>query len=264
MGAGNYYFSATAGEAWSRMVYVDLQPQFWDDEKARRDAEFTEYLNGQSELQAKIKALEDLHPGSSATLIEEEREEWEEDSGYFGTTCEEFSEQQTQDQQEAVYSALSSNFTERIELPHRNSPVIEDAKILVTVGRMCIAQAYTYYGDRLASIVTPRRELQDDIYCIEQKEFRLESGWVPSQLQAMRRHNLNLLNLKRSVKSGALHREMIDLFDKVLFALHQNGLASDMSFRSSAWTSGAYKGTESYDANESRIQGMTHSQAISA
>ena len=86
MGAGNYYFSATAGEAWSRMVYVDLQPQFWDDEKARRDAEFTEYLNGQSELQAKIKALEDLHPGSSATLIEEEREEWEEDSGYFGTT----------------------------------------------------------------------------------------------------------------------------------------------------------------------------------
>ena len=112
--------------------------------------------------------------------------------------------------------------------------------------------------------MTPRRELQDDIYCIEQKEFRLESGWVPSQLQAMRRHNLNLLNLKRSVKSGALHREMIDLFDKVLFALHQNGLASDMSFRSSAWTSGAYKGTESYDANESRIQGMTHSQAISA
>lgn len=33
MGAGNYYFQAPAGDSWSKMIYVDLQPIAWSDEQ---------------------------------------------------------------------------------------------------------------------------------------------------------------------------------------------------------------------------------------
>lgn len=254
MGAGNYFFSAPAGDEWSRMIYVDLQPEFWSDELKRRDTEFDEYLKLQPAIQSRLAQLESEEPGASQWLLEETRNTWNEDNAYW-TNEAEFAEEQTDFQLESVYASLSDQFALSISRPKRNHcEVIADGYVLATIGRMSIVQAFTYYGDRLAVMVTPRRDLQDDIYAIENDHMQMERGWHHGSLQAMRRQNLAILNLKRSLKTGALMREMLQIYDLIVLALHKYGLSENMSYRSGAWTSSAYKSSETYANNEKLLK----------
>lgn len=115
---------------------------------------------------------------------------------------------------------------------HDNVCSLEE-KFLGTVGRIAILTAHTYYGDRLALIVTPGSEWQDKIWTIEQDGI----DWQycsPSE-------RANWASAIRTVRSGALLREMNQVFGKVLNILDkQGGLADKMSFRTSAWTSCSY------------------------
>ncbi|MDF0607053.1 hypothetical protein HZU77_015615 [Neisseriaceae bacterium TC5R-5] len=119
-------------------------------------------------------------------------------------------------------------------------PTINDARVVAEVSNMVIAIAYTYDGDRLALIVTPKNNWQELICQVDEGLFRFERGWRYS-LQEMRRENARLLNMLRAVKTGRLCREMQTLFQRLLLALEDLGWSSRMSFRDSAWTSSAYQ-----------------------
>lgn len=258
MGAGNYYFSAPAGGDWSNMVYIDLSPLFWSDELERRNAEFEEYLKNDAEAAGILRTADCENAREAA--IKHLREEWL-DEHYPGiSTEEEFYEDLSEFQHESIYAALDAVFPGRISRPDRDSAEIGDAKIIAEVGRMVIARAYTYYGDRMALIVTPREDIQDVIWSIEHGTFAFESGWPKStvswlnveRLREMRAENARLAGIKRSVDSGALAREMDAVFKKMLKALQENGMADEMSFRGCAWTSFGYKKSDWYQKVNAR------------
>lgn len=256
MGAGNYYFAAPAGDSWSKMVYVDLQPIYWTDEQERRKKEFDEFLKGDREAGNVLLDAGDADGRSEA--IEGLREKWLDDN-YPGASDErEFYEDQGTQQKEDILSALQEAFPgSEFELDGRHSDEIADATVLGEVGRMVIASAYTYYGTDLALIVTPRKELQDVIWSIENGGFAFERGWPSWQRDALRAENARLAGIKRSVESGALHREMQAVFERMAQALHEGGLADAMWFRGCAWTGYRYTGTDLCKSIESRLAKRT-------
>lgn len=256
MGAGNYYFAAPAGDSWSKMVYVDLQPIYWTDEQERRKKEFDEFLKGDREAGNVLLNVGDADGRSEA--IEGLREKWLDDN-YPGVSDErEFYEDQGMQQKEDILSALQEAFPcSEFELDGRHSDEIADATVLGEVDRMVIASAYTYYGTDLALIVTPRKELQDAIWSIENGVFAFERGWPSWQRDALRAENARLAGIKRSVESGALHREMQTVFERMVQALHEGGLANAMWFRGCAWTGNRYTGTDMCKSIESRLAKRT-------
>jgi hypothetical protein len=256
MGAGNYYFRAPAGDSWSKMVYVDLQPIYWTDEQERRKKEFDEFLKGDREAGNVLLDAGDADGRSEA--IEGLREKWRDDN-YPGASDErEFYEDPGTQQKEDILSALQAAFPgSEFELDGRHADEIADAMIVGEVGRMVVASAYTYYGTDLALIVTPRRELQDVIWSIENGGFEFERGWPSWQRDALRAENARLAGIKRSVESGALHREMQTVFERMVQALHEGGLANTMWFRGCAWTGYRYTGTDLCKSIDSRLAKRT-------
>lgn len=252
MGAGNYYFAAPAGDSWSKMVYVDLQPIYWTDEQERRKKEFDEFLKGDREAGNVLLDAGDADDHSEA--IEGLREKWLDDN-YPGASDERaFYDDQSEQQKDDILSSLHAAFPgSEFELDGRHADEIADATVVGEVGRMVIASAYTYYGTDLALIVTPRRELQDVIWSVENGGFEFERGWHSWQRDALRTENARLAGIKRSVESGALHREMQTVFDRMVRALHHGGLADAMWFRGCAWTGYRYTGTDLYKVVESRL-----------
>ena len=49
-------------------------------------------------------------------------------------------------------------------------------------------------------------------------------------------------------------REMLQIYDLIVLALHKYGLSENMSYRSGAWTSSAYKSSETYANNEKLLK----------
>lgn len=260
MGAGNYYFAAPAGDSWSKMVYVDLQPIYWTDEQERRKKEFDQFLQGDREAGNVLLAAGDADARSE--VIDELREKWLDDN-YPGASDErEFYDDQAMQQKDDILAALHAAFPgSEFELDGRHADEIADATVVGEVGRMVIASAYTYYGTDLALIVTPRRELQDVIWSVENGGFEFERGWPSWQRDALRAENARLAGIKRSVQSGALHREMQTVFERMARALHETGLAQAMWFRGCAWTGYRYTGTDLCKSIESRLARQSRSQA---
>ncbi len=120
MAAGNYYFAAPAGDSWSKMVYVDLQPIYWTDEQERRKKEFDEFLKGDREAGNVLLDAGDADGRSEA--IEGLREKWLDDN-YPGASDErEFYEDQGTQQKEDILSALQEAFPgSEFELDGRQS-----------------------------------------------------------------------------------------------------------------------------------------------
>jgi hypothetical protein len=235
MGAGNYYFSAPAGDEWHAMVYVDLEPNTWQDEMEAREQAVQEYLSNDFP-----KPLPDNLD------LDQIRDTWL-DENWGGTNSEQFfNEEQRDFQHESVYAALNATFP-NVDFNFygrgRKQAVIGDAEILGQIGRMVIARSYTYYGDRMALIVTPETELQDYIRIVTPE----------TELQEYIRYNAKLFCVKRSLNFGALAKEMVKVFDSLLLGLHENGLADDMSFRSSAWTASPYIGSDSWAKNKALL-----------
>lgn len=257
MGAGNYYFAAPAGDSWSKMVYVDLQPIYWADERDRRKREFDDFL--QIDREAGNVLLDAGVAGARSEVIKALREEWL-DENYPGASDDEeqFYEDQSEQQKEDILAALHAGFPGAdFDLNGRHAESIADAKVIGNVGRMVIASAYTYYGTDLALIVTPRTELQDVIWSIENGSFELERGWPSWQRDALRAENARLAGIKRAVVSGALHREMQAVFELMARALHEGGMAESMWFRGCAWTGRRYRGTDLCKSIESRLARQT-------
>jgi hypothetical protein len=234
MGAGNYYFSAPAGDEWQCMLYVDLEPQSWEDEQETREKAFQEYLTANSH-----------NPPPDDKDLEKIRNTWIEENCGGSTSEHFFYEDQRDCQRESIYSTLAEIFP-KVDFDFVGGQPFEDATILGQVGRMVIAQAYTYYHDRLALIVTPEPELQEFIQSVESDRSPFDSGWHKSNYA-------KLLGVKRSVTSGALSKEMVGVYDRILLGLHENGLAKDISFRKCAWTSGSYVGCDTWAKNEALL-----------
>ena len=254
MGAGNYFFSAPAGDAWSHMIYVALRPSYWDTVLEEREDNFKDHL----QMTKQAERLKACPADCVDDLIEKIRAEWDEDHSH-AMTEEDFHQEQTDFQLESIEAALHEAFHGDVTgsfSKTRRTPKIDDAYVIAEVGRMCIAWAYTYEGDRMALMVTPVASLQDRIYELEHSDVELERGrGIPAwALKQMRKDNLEILNLKRTLKSGALNREMLKTFNAMVKALHENGLASCMSYRSCAWTSRSYEGSETYLATEQQIE----------
>lgn len=252
MGAGNYYFKAPAGEEWSKMIYVQLNPTSWDDECDRRKNEFEQFLINDSSAAAQL-----LRSGSDSEALEDIkrdlRSKWLEDN-YGGPGSEQsFHEDLAESQKETIYDALSEAFDQCVREPERWSEEIDDARVLCEVGRMAICQAYTYYGTDMALIVTPKSNLQETIWSIENRQFAYESGWSRHYLEEMRAENVRLASIKRSVESGALHREMTKAFETMTRSLHWHGLSTDMWFRNGAWMGSSYKGSDLFAANQAHL-----------
>ena len=241
MGAGNYYFSAPAGDEWQCMLYVDLEPQSWQDEQETREKAFQEYLAANSQ-----------NPPPDDKDLEKIRNTWIEEN-WSGITSEDFFyEDQGDCQRDSIYSTLDAIFP-MVDFDFVGGQPFKDATILAQVGRMVIAQAYTYDHDRLALIVTPEPELQEFIQSVESDRLPFDSGWSKSNssLHLDRlSYNAKLLGIKRSVTSGALTKEMVGVYERILLGLHEKGLAEDISFRKCAWTSGSYVGCDTWAKNE--------------
>lgn len=231
MGAGNYCFSAPAGDEWQCMLYVNLEPQSWQDEQETREKAFQEYLAANSH-----------NPPPDDKDLEKIRNTWIEENCGGSISEHFFYEDQRDCQRESIYSTLAEIFP-KVDFDFVGGQPFEDATILGQVGRMVIAQAYTYYHDRLALIVTPEPELQEFIQSVESDRSPFDSGWHKSNYA-------KLLGVKRSVTSGALTKEMVGVYDRILLGLHENGLAKDISFRKCAWTSGSYVGCDTWAKNE--------------
>jgi hypothetical protein len=250
MGAGNYYFSAPAGDSWNKMVYVDLQPCYWSDEQDRRRSEFDEFIKNDADSKATLLAASE---DGRALVLEGLFKDWQDEHYAWPSDERSFYDDQNEQQHEDIFAALESAFPGVIERPDRHSDTIADATVVGEIGRMALARAYTYYGDRMALIVTPRAELQDIVWSLENGGFEFERGWDKWRLSAMRAENSRLAGLKRSVESGALFREMESTFQKVLRALHEFGLAKQMTFRGCAWTSSLYEGSTQFKHIERQV-----------
>lgn len=260
MGAGNYYFQAPAGDSWSKMIYVDLQPITWSDEQERRRKEFDEFLK--NDRRADNVLLAAARDSTIEHDIEEQRELWLEEHYPYVSDEREFCEDQAEQQRGDILAALCEAFpNSSFELGNRYAETIADATVIGEVDRMAIAAAYTYYGNDLALIVTPRSSLQDTIWSIENGGFEFERNWHTWQRDALRKENARLAGIKRSVESGALGREMQKVFDRMVLALHDYGLADSMWFRSCAWTGKSYCATDLYQSNAARLSRRKRSPA---
>lgn len=242
MGAGNYYFAAPAGDEWSRMIYVDLQPSSWNEECERLNGLFQEHLKG-TEVALRFAQIADEDEREEA--IEKLLEEWLEEQGLDSE--QRFGEQQQEDMTQCIMSKLGATFQKRFVLEYGASERFKEALILGEVGRMVIAGAYTYYGDRLALIVTPLPRLHDDIWSFERHGAEFASGRdVYSQAELLAR-NSQALGWKRTMESGALFEEMNRVFLRMVRGLYKNGLGKHMSIRSCAWTSTPFEKSRLFD-----------------
>lgn len=232
MGAGNYYFSGPVSSDWHFMVYVDLRPRDWDTEQQERTQAFELHLK--TDLQAAALLAQAEEDDNEEIIRQELRERWEA-LHYDIDDPETFAQDMADYQRQAVYDALTSRLGIDLELDHCRR--VSDADVIASWDRFEILQAHTYYGDRLALILTPDRDYTEVIESMEIGEFAYESNWRDHQRKQMNQVNLHLARIKKSVDSGSLHQDLHKHFVKLLWALREEGLASDMTFRGCAWTS---------------------------
>lgn len=117
-------------------------------------------------------------------------------------------------------------------------------ELLGECGRMALIAAPTYYGDRIALVVTPNAEWQEKIHVVlsdnplfPERKYGLIDWQACTATERAR-----WASAIRSIESGGLHREMQALFRKLERILVDTaGFAARMSFRSSAWTSCRYQ-----------------------
>ena len=242
MGAGNYWFEAPSSEEWSEMLYVDLEPVFWSDEIKDRDEAFRSHLATLEHALGDVSV--DAGSFFDASRLKSLRESWD-DENFPGTTTEgDFSEDQRECQLESIASAIYGAFKKEVTMPNeRGARKIADATIMTSVGRMVVACAFTYYGDRLAIIVTPDEETHDLIWQIENGAFEFETKASMPHDGYRLDYNRKLANFRRSYRSGGLNEDMQKVYRKTTVALIETGLLDDMSVRTSAWTSAGFKET---------------------
>lgn len=239
MGAGNYYFQSPSSDDWATMVYVDLEPRSWADEVEERARDFVNHL---SSLDARFKEKR-IDPTSIfiEAKLSKLREAWYEENFPGTLSSESFYEDQSQLQLESIIDALYGAFKQPVSMPNdRNAETIENATILTRVGRMVVAGAYTYHGDRLAIIVTPNEETHELLWKWQNDKFHFEtSGRMPYRSERLA-HNAMLANFRRSYQSGALGNEMEEVRLKVMVGLIEAGLLDSMSIRTCASASARF------------------------
>lgn len=108
----------------------------------------------------------------------------------------------------------------------------------------------------MAIVITPLEQLQDLILAqgFEADYDDIENDWARWQYESGRAINQTLKSVKKAIRKGALYAELEDVFSNTLSVLHLAGLASDMSFRSSALTSSHYACSEPYLLNQQRLE----------
>lgn len=232
MGAGNYYFNGPVSSDWHYMVYVDLRPRDWDTELQERQQAFDLHLRTDHQAAALLAQAEE--DGNEEVIRKELKESWEA-LHYDIDDAESFAQDMADYQRQAVYDALAIHLKVDLDLEHCRR--VSDAEVIATWDRFEILQANTYYGDRLALILTPDSDYTEVIGNLECGEFVYESNWRDHQRKLMNEENLRLARIKKSVESGSLHQDLHKHFVKLLWALREEGLASDMTFRGCAWTS---------------------------
>jgi len=117
-------------------------------------------------------------------------------------------------------------------------------ELLGECGRMAVIAAPTYYGDRIALVVTPNAEWQEKIHVVlsdnplfPERKYGLIDWQACTAAERAR-----WASAIRSIEGGGLHREMQAVFRRLKSILADTaGFAARMSFRSSAWTSCYYQ-----------------------
>lgn len=112
----------------------------------------------------------------------------------------------------------------------------DNEEVLGYIGRMAVIAASTYYGDRVAIVVTPNEEWQRYVWGIKTDSERYLIDWQYCDAGERARWASAI----RSIKCGGLSRELAVVSDKVLKVLECYIGAERLSFRTSAWTSARY------------------------
>lgn len=267
MGAGNYLFSAPAGQSWSRMVYIRLHPIYWPDELERRLKECEAHLQSDP---AAIEALQRAPDRDARDRVKESLRTDREWNNYVATGTEtEFYEAQADEQKTSLIAGLTAAFPHaEFELASRDAETIEDAIVIGEVGRMVIAMAHDHSGERMAIIVTPRSEIHEIIWNCEHGGGPLDlfgGADAAARREELRDDPVATARLRRAVRTGALEREMQTVYERMLRALDRAGLASAMSFRTSSWTCDAYRASSRAASNARPIRrpsGLNSSAAL--
>lgn len=258
MGAGNYLFSAPAGQSWSRMVYIRLHPIYWPDELENRLKQFEAHLQRDP---AAVEALQRAPDEYARERVKESlKTDWDWNNYEATATEDEFYEAQADEQKTRLIAGLTAAFPHaEFQLGSRDAEMIEDAIVIGEVGRMviAIAIAYDHFGEKMAIIVTPRSEIHEIIWTCEHGGGPLDlvgGADAFARREELRDDLAAMSRLRRAVNSGALEKEMQTVYERMLRALHRAGLASCMSFRTSGWTSIPYATSSLAAANARRIR----------
>ncbi len=110
---------------------------------------------------------------------------------------------------------------------------VGDAEVIGTINRMCICATTTYYGDKIALIVTPNADWQQHINDYDENDF----SWD----QADSSQRAIYAGAIRSIRSGGLLKEQSSVFQKIIKIIDQElHLGERLSFRAGCYLSSRY------------------------
>ena len=129
------------------------------------------------------------------------------------------------------FEAVDQSYKDNLYLKYLYN--VGDAEVIGTINRMCICATTTYYGDKIALIVTPNADWQQHINDYDENDFPWD--------QADSSGRAILAGAIRSIRSGGLFKEQSSVFQKIIRIIDQElHLGERLSFRDTSWTSSRY------------------------
>ena len=129
------------------------------------------------------------------------------------------------------FEAVDQSYKDNLYLKYLYN--VGDAEVIGTINRMCICATTTYYGDKIALIVTPNADWQQHINDYDENDF----SWD----QADSSQRAIYAGAIRSIRSGGLLKEQSSVFQKIIKIIDQElHLGERLSFRAGCYLSSRY------------------------